>query len=435
MASDVFAEIIKNKRIPDTFTPLNVDEIGIPGHMPVVEMVLKQFGKHGTYTTEYNATKLPEADQVKIAARYKRAWEWQRQSGVGVAGLQRYYPLQTEKISSNPRNYSTRLHCLVLAHTPEWNEQNTAPVWTENSQTVYFFMSEILGPKLGFNFNSDRADRPGDYNLLVAWAFKNVETIKKLYLQKDDPKHIDTQLARGIGVVLNIRAFENLSDDLKTTVTSTPAETASKDKTLRPNVEQAVAPPTTIVKDFERWFVEPKQHEGLAGMGDLLSADILSAMGEQGADRYFDRLNFLSLLNLAILQDIPGKNEPLKRLDAKLGFGGKLPEILGEYLTVVGLAQDKGTQPEEVINRLNPIRSEWGNQSLASALRELHEEMSQGDQLGYGSGRAVLVQYNEEVRIKGNRETRMVQYMGMMVKMATDDGLLGIEKYKKEITG
>lgn len=433
LSQNVFAEIIRSRAIPDSFTPHNVDEIGIGGHKSVVKEVLARFGRYGNFSTEYNATSLPLVDQARIKSRYKKVLDWRNQANIGDYGMKKHYPVVMQRLNKAPLNYSSRLHCLVMAHTPEW-ENEKAPKWDENSQAVYIFMSDMIGPMLKYNYKPDSANTPGDYNLMVAWAFKNVDTIKKLYLDKDDPKYIDTQLARGNGVVLNISAFENLIGVLKSTVTSTPAETTSKDKTLQSNVEQVVAPPTTIVRDFERWFVQPRQREGLAGMGDLLSVDIMSAMGEEGARRYFDRLNFLSLLNLAILQDIPGKNEPLKRLDVKLGFGGKLPEILREYLTVVSLAQDEGSQGEEVMNSLVPMRPEWGNRSLAIAITDIAAEMSEAEYLGYGSGRALLVQYNEEVRIKGSREAKMVQYMGMMVKLATGDGRLGLERYTTGIT-
>jgi hypothetical protein len=169
--------------LPDTFTPLNVDEIGRPGHKSVVRSVLANFGRYGNFASEYSAANLPEAERVEVSRRYKRVVEWQRRADVGANGMKKYYPVQAENLKINPKYYSARLHCLVLAHTPEWNERD-APVWNEDSQSVYFFMSDILGPTLGFNYDASLATSPGDFNLIVVWAFKNVEKIKQLYLQK-----------------------------------------------------------------------------------------------------------------------------------------------------------------------------------------------------------------------------------------------------------
>lgn len=457
LATDLLSQIYKEKKIPETFDPLNVDEIGMPGHKPVVEMVLRKFGSHGTFTTEYSGTNLPEEDRARLTARYKRAWEWQRQPTVGAKGLLEHYPLAMKRFNVTPKNYSNRLHCLVLAHTPTWNEQNTAPIWTEDGQAVYCFMSDILGPKLGYRFDSSQANIPGDYNLIVKWAFENVDKIKQLYFDQGNPDHIDTQIARGNAVQLNRLAFENLSNSLKVTNTfNLTSETEPIGKLGLSNAELAVAPTTSIVWDFEKFFVNPDQHGGIAGFGDALPADLKNQLGEEGIKAYCERLNFLSLLTLAVLSDIPGKSAPIKELDANLGFGGKLPEILNEFLNIANQAQlqdslfgvfrenvgeddqiqkmgENFATREAIIGGLTSIRPEWGGESLASQLKTLLYKMSSSEQIGLGSGRALLVQYNEQARIKGVSEQRLVHYMGMMVKIAKGDGKFGLDGYYDEI--
>lgn len=457
LANDLFMDIVKNGELPDTFTALNVDEIGISGHKPVVEMVLRKFGTLNNFQSERSAVSLPESERKRIAYRYQRAWNWQGRQDVGAKGLNEHYPLAMKNFNVAPQNYSRRLHCLVLAHTPEWKPQDAAPIWTEDGQAVYFFMSEILGPKLKLDFGSDLDSRPGDYSLLVSWAFKNVDKIKQLYLDKVNPAHIDTQFARGNGVQLNRLAFENLSNSLQTTNEFNLAtETEPIAKRGLSNAELAVAPTTSIVWDFEKFFVIPDQHGGIAGFGDALPTDLKNQLGEEGIKAYCERLNFLSLLNLAVLTDIPGKSEPIKKLDAKLGLNGKLPDILREYLITVKMSQEKPSvlktfredantddqmrsmgvameSDEAIKDMLTSLHPEWGNNSLASALKLILNEMSSSEHIGFGSGRALLVQYNEQERVKGASEQRLVYYMGMMVKIAKGDGKFGLDGYYDEI--
>lgn len=457
LATDLFSDIVKNRELPDTFTPLNIDEIGLPGHKPVVEMVLRQFGRLNNFQSERSAVSLPESERKRIAYRYQRAWNWQGRDDVGAKGLNEHYPLAMKKFNAVPQNYSRRLHCLVLAHTPEWKPQDAAPIWTEDGQAVYFFMSEIIGPKLKLDFGSDLDSRPGDYNLLVSWAFKNVDKIKQLYLDKVNPAHIDTQFARGNGVQLNTIAFENLSNSLLTTNEFNLAtETEPIAKRGLSNAELAVAPTTSIVWDFEKFFVIPDQHGGIAGFGDALPTDLKNQLGEEGIKAYCERLNFLSLLNLAVLSDIPGKSEPIKKLDAKLGFGGKLPDILKEFLNIANQAQlqdslfgvfrervgedeqleamgENFATREAIIGALTSIRPEWDGESLAYRLKTLLSMMSSSELIGLGSGRALLVQYNERERTKGASEQRLVHYMGMMVKIAKGEGKFGLDGYYDEI--
>jgi len=457
LATDLLGQIYKEKKIPETFDPLNVDEIGMPGHKPVVEMVLRKFGSYGTFTTEYSGTNLPEEDKVKLAARYKRAWEWQRQPTVGAKGLLEHYPLAMKRLNVTPKNYSNRLHCLVLAHTPTWNEQNTAPIWTEDGQAVYCFMSDILGPKLGYRFDSNQANIPGDYNLIVKWAFENVDKIKQLYFDQGNPDHIDTQLARGNAVQLDKIAFETLDILLDKDVKfDSSTETTPIGKVPLSNAELAVAPPISTAWDFEKWFVGLDQRMGREAFRQLLPSETVNAFSNEAAEAYFKHLNLLSLLNLAILKDIPAKSEPIKRFDAKLGFGGKMQEILRDYLILVQTAQDEpsvlktfreGVQEEDqlvaiggalesetiVQEMLNSIHPEWGNHTLASALKLILGEMSKSEYVGAGSGRALLVQYNELARTHGISEHRMVHYMGMMVKLAKYEGRFVLDKYLKQI--
>lgn len=456
LAGDLFKETVKNRMIPPTITPDVVDEIGIPGHKVVVREVMKKFGRLDTFSTEYSGANLPDADRARIASRYKRVVEWQRRSDVGAEGMKRGYPLKMDNLKIAPTRYSPRLHCLVIAHTPEWKPQDAAPVWNEDSQSVFFYLSDILGPTLGFNYDASTPNSPGDYNLLVAWAFKNVEKIKQLYLKKDDPAHLDTQLARGIGVELNTSALEDLSMRLQITTEFSLQEAKAIAKLGLSNAELVVAPSNSTVWDFENLFVKPDQHGGIDGFGAGLSEEYKQALGEEGIRAYCERLNFLSLLNLAILKDIPGKSEPIKKLDAKLGLGGKLPEMLNEFLLVVkesqleasarspfregvesatmldGLANLEERQ-ENILGLLNPLRDDWGGKSLASALKDVLVEMSRSEHIGLGSGRALLVQYNELAAKKGVSEGRLIHLMGMMVKIAKKEGNFGLDKYYDEI--
>lgn len=452
LASDLFKETVAKGELPPTFTPLNVDQIGIPGHKPVVRAVLANFARFGSYASEYNAENVPAEEKKRIAARYKRTVEWYKRSDVGVEGARRAYPVQMEKLKVSPKNYSPRLHCLVLAHTPEWKDGDVAPLWDEDSQAVYFFMSDILGPTLGFNYDARQLNAPGDYGILVDWVFKNVEKIKQLYLRKDDPLYLDTQLARGSGVVVDTLAFQNLSNTLQIHNQFNPAEATSIEKLPLTNAEFAVSPDKSTVLDFVNLFVNPDQHGGIDGFGDGLDAEWKASMGQEGIKKYCDRINFISLLNLAILQDIPGKGEPLKKLDAKLGFGGKLKEILNEYLILVRTAEEnpsvlktlrEGVSSEDqlgtlgqadlnnatVMSMLETIHPDWGNHSLGSALELILKDMSNAEHIGLGSGRALVVQYNEQARTQGQHHARLLHLMGMMLKIAKGDGKFGLLDY------
>lgn len=452
LANNVFAEIVGTRVIPAIFTALIVDEIGIDGHKPVVKEVLARFGQYGNFKTEYNATTLPLEDQARISSRYKKVLDWRNQDKIGDHGMKKHYPLVMERFKKAPLNYSSRLHCLVMAHTPEW-ENEKAPKWDENSQAVYIFMSDMIGPKLKFDYNPKSA---GDYNLIVAWAFKNVEMIKKLYFMKDDPAYIDTQLARGFGVELDLLAFENVAASLQSTTKFSLSETQPIGKLGLPIVELAVAPDTSIVWDFEKWFVNPDQHGGVDGFGDVIPKELKDQLGVEGIKAYCERLNFLSLINLSVLKDIAGKGESIKKLDSKLGLGGKLPEILREYLIAVKSSQEESSvlptfresaksrrqlkalanmsQSTEIVNSmLNTIHPEWGNHTLASALKSILEEMSNSDHIGLGSGRALLVAYNERASKKGGNEKNLIQFMGMMVKLAKGDGSSGLDSLYGEL--
>lgn len=446
LADNVFAEIVSKREIPASFTPHNVDEIGIGGHKSVVKEVLARFGRYGNFSTEYNATSLPPVDQSRIKSRYKKVLDWRNQANIGDYGMKKHYPVEMKRLNKAPLNYSSRLHALVMAHTPEW-ENEKAPKWNENSQAVYIFMSDMIGPKLGFKYKDDSPSAPGDYNLLVAWAFKNVEMIKKLYFMKDDPAHIDTQLARGIGVDLNQKILTTLVDGLRPSVTfNAGIESTPIEKLHLPVVELAVAPKTSIVRDFEQYFVDPLQKNGVEGIGAILPQDVKEDMDNDDAARYFARLNSLSLLNLAILKDFPGNSGVIKRLDAKLGFGGKLPEMLKEYIDVVTLAQSEGSiynvmdgettggsivDGHAIMQSLNAYRPEW-NHTLSDVIDIITSEMSNGDFLGCGSGRAVLAHYNHAVINNASNKERLLQHMGIMVKLARAEGNLRVDHYKTE---
>ena len=460
LASDLFKEIVKNGELPPTFTPLNVDEIGLDGHKSVVRAILANFGRHGNFLSECNATYLPAVDRQRISSRHKKvlAFYWRTDIG-GAEGMKKHYPLKMERMNIGPVNYNVRLHALVMAHTPEWTNGDVAPIWDEDSQAVYYFMADKLGPTLRFNYDAPSNETPGDYSLLVAWAFKNVEKIKQIYLTKDDPANLDTQLARGIGVRLNGEGFSNINNALQVTNTfNTAAETRSIDKIGLTKAELAVAPPTSIVWDFEKLFVRPDQHGGIAGFGDGLEPDFIQALGEEGVQRFCQRLNFLSLLNLAVLSDIPGKSEPIKKLDSHLNLGGRLPEILREYVALVKQAQlgesaklleARRGEPSsvdmlgamaqnqqidaKVRSDLNSMRPEWEGRSLRDVLKDILSLMSKSEHIGLGSGRALLVQYNEEARTKGINEERLIHTMGMMVKIAKGEGNFGLYSYFDEL--
>ena len=459
IADDLFKESVTKGELPPTFDPLNVDEIGLEGHKRVVRAVLANFGERGNFLSECNATSMPEEHRQRISSRYQKVLAFYRRREIGAEGMKKHYPLQIDRLKIGPTNYSARLHALVMAHAPEWTNGDVAPIWNEDSRAVYYFMADKIGPTLRFNYNAPSYETPGDYNLLVAWAYKNVDMIKKIYLEKDDPANLDTQLARGIGVRLNGPDLSNINLALQITNTfNTAAETRSIHKLGLTNEYLAVAPSTSVVWDYERLFVRPDQHGGIAGFGDGLEQDFIQALGEEGIQKVCRRLNFLSLLNLAVLSDIPGKSEPIKKLDAQLNLGGRLPEALREYVALVkqtqlgesakllearqraggttemlvGMAQNQQID-EEVRSTLNSIRPEWEGRSLRDVLKDILRVMSESELIGLGSGRALLVQYNEEARTKGIKEEELVHTMGIMVKIAKGEGSFGLDSYYDEI--
>lgn len=423
LSLDLFKLICQEKKIPSAITAFKVDEIGIPGHARVLRDILSNVGKSGSYSSEYEGTSLPDEDRERISTRYKQLILWQSKNTIEQTTWEKYFPLKSALTKAKNIRHSTRLRVLVASHTKDWTEAN---------QVVYFYMSEILGPALGFKY--DLGDmgvkQPGDYNLLVAWAFKNVETIKQLYLQKSDSAHIDTQLARGNAVSVNISGLKSLVSSLEIggPTVNPENETVPLPKLGLSKLDIALSPSSSIALDYEARFANLDRSNAIESLKKILPPELGDSLNIARVEGLLRQLNYFSLLNFTLLKDEPGQHEPIKRLDAKLGFGGKLSEMLQAFLEVIDVAEHDDDISVE--SALTSMRPEWGNLSLKMTLSKLLEEFNTSWQVGYGSGKAIVVKHADA---DSSSKHSLEVYMSMMTKMAKGEKRLKIDEFLDDI--
>lgn len=389
----LYLESLNRKHLPDQLTPaIFAETILHPEQFPIAARMLKDFGIAGktTYETEYFGTNLPPEISSQVAKKYQ---DEQR-----VSTVDKPIPFTL----SQPR--SPRLQMLCASHADKWEGEG---------DQIYYIMSEVVGPALGFKYNLDpptNTKQNGDFHLIARYIKENLGRLRPLFFDQKDVSTASAQIAFRGGVGINTDTVDALDYTWSQLLgpVNLEQERIKQGKLVDPTEE--IFPrkeASSITRRFEQIFV----NLNLADMKAVEETLGLEGMDKTGYEYITNHLNRLHMIMLGLAEDI-GSYKPLERINQLTHIDPKaVGSVILEAVTLPA-SSDRAANFKAIDPKLGNLNGRDSANTLISETKKINFP-------GFGIARAVLASYTE-LKIKGDpRADLLEKVMQQFNRLAT----------------